>query len=678
MLQLEFESVAQTAYDLAIPALLLRALPKPGVADLILHLLGFQDGLLWTQSIVTKSPDRTAVWNSSILPHGLIDCLRQNAWVTLLLLPLNPLVFSLKLKNRGDSPSREQGRTSLSPTPTPDRALSPPRTPSRGTVDAERSPVRSLIFSPNPRLPEWGAETEPQETCSVARTVVEDVVKEGVRQAFGHVGLSPEDVAQLAASTGLREVYDQCARRVERLSPGSSPKRSGRASNATVFSEEKGNSTASPPGAEASPTNDPTLSSTDVEALLQDGIFLETEDPALGWPGGIAVVHHFSHAVDFLHRLLDLAAKGLKGPNIATEDDKRAQAAQLELLHYIFLGATSTRSYCMVEIVAEAVMSNHQLFASDALRLLEAIANAAHNGALVGAKSVLADVVEQFLRNYASAVVLGPLNTGSNQVRGLRTLLQFVKLEPKVFVGLVSMDVWSCILDKMHHSSDMYFSNAVELMELLLEYASPETLEEVVPVLVDLLAACDNRTVTPYIKAGHAMQRAGEHTFLGELLNSLPLWCSVDALLQDVAAEQARVQIPIRTAAEARALRAEKNAELPKETSKSTQPKPPKVTDAPPPAPVPRSVASDGLAALAVAVTPHEPDAVGVELDLTSPPNGEMVSAEAFREELQAQPDVDLEAQPSVDDLEQALADVEELLVSSAISNVVSDALREH
>jgi len=249
---------------------------------------------------------------------------------------------------------------------------------------------------------------------------------------------------------------------------------------------------------------------------------LETEDPALGWPGGIAVVHHFSHAVDFLHRLLDLAAKGLKGPNIATEEDKKAQAAQLELLHYIFLGPTSSRSFCTVEIVAEAVICNHQLFASDALRLLEAIANAAHTGALVGAKSVLADVVETFLRAYASAVVLGPLNTGSNQVRGLRSLLQFVKLEPKVFIELVSMDVWTHILGKMHHSGDMYFCSAIELMELLLEYASPDTLEQVVPVLVGLLAACDNRTVTPYMKAGHAMQRAGEHTFLGELLKSLP------------------------------------------------------------------------------------------------------------------------------------------------------------
>ena len=33
----------QPRFDLHAPALLLRALPKPGAADLILHLLGFQD-----------------------------------------------------------------------------------------------------------------------------------------------------------------------------------------------------------------------------------------------------------------------------------------------------------------------------------------------------------------------------------------------------------------------------------------------------------------------------------------------------------------------------------------------------------------------------------------------------------------------------------------------------------
>merc|ERR1719261_1725534 len=96
LVQLDFDRVALTAFDLHAPALLLRALPKPGAADLILHLLGFQDGALWSNSQVTKSADRMAIWCSTLLPNSLIDCLRQTSWVSLLVLPLHPLVLQLK------------------------------------------------------------------------------------------------------------------------------------------------------------------------------------------------------------------------------------------------------------------------------------------------------------------------------------------------------------------------------------------------------------------------------------------------------------------------------------------------------------------------------------------------------------------------------------------------------
>ena len=40
----------------------------------------------------------------------------------------------------------------------------------------------------------------------------------------------------------------------------------------------------------------------------------------------------------------------LQGANLATEDDNRAQQAQLELLHYIFLDAHCSRGLCVVEV----------------------------------------------------------------------------------------------------------------------------------------------------------------------------------------------------------------------------------------------------------------------------------------------------------------------------------------
>merc|ERR1719174_215549 len=62
LVQLDFDRVALTGYDLAAPALLLRALPKPGVADLM------------------------CTWGSTLLPGALIDSLRQTSWVSLLTL----------------------------------------------------------------------------------------------------------------------------------------------------------------------------------------------------------------------------------------------------------------------------------------------------------------------------------------------------------------------------------------------------------------------------------------------------------------------------------------------------------------------------------------------------------------------------------------------------------------
>merc|ERR1719316_651881 len=59
----------------------------------LFHLLGFQDGALWSNSVVTKSADRMCTWGSTLLPGALIDSLRQTSWVSLLTLPLHPLVL---------------------------------------------------------------------------------------------------------------------------------------------------------------------------------------------------------------------------------------------------------------------------------------------------------------------------------------------------------------------------------------------------------------------------------------------------------------------------------------------------------------------------------------------------------------------------------------------------------
>merc|ERR1719379_598493 len=336
LVQLDFDRVALTAFDLAAPALLLRALPKPGVADLILHLLGFQDGALWSNSVVTKSADRMCTWGSTLLPGALIENLRQTSWVSLLVLPLHPLV--LQLKNVPGRPSSDAGRASLSPT----------KSREAGSLgSASPPPEARLVFSPNPRLPEWDEDvhdSKPGDEVDVD-AVVCGVISSATARALSRVrGLPVEEKdsfeqAREAAELSLQELYDLCAEKVKQqhYSPVSTPKRSCNESNATIEPSSDGparrreSSTPSDPtdlGGAADPLNE-------LEMMLHDGIFLETEDPSLGWPGGVAVVHHFSHAADLLMRLLDLATKGQKSANLATEDDNRAQQAQLELLHYI-------------------------------------------------------------------------------------------------------------------------------------------------------------------------------------------------------------------------------------------------------------------------------------------------------------------------------------------------------
>merc|ERR1719506_3089432 len=109
-----------------------------------LHPLVLQDGALWAQSVVSKSADRMTIWGSALLPGALIDALRQTSWVSLLMLPLHPLV--LQLKNLPGRPSSDAGRASLSPT----------KSREAGSLgSASPPPEARLIFSPNPRLPEW-------------------------------------------------------------------------------------------------------------------------------------------------------------------------------------------------------------------------------------------------------------------------------------------------------------------------------------------------------------------------------------------------------------------------------------------------------------------------------------------------------------------------------------------
>merc|ERR1719379_3169216 len=302
LVQLDFDRVALTAYDLAAPAMLLRALPKPGTADLILHLLGFQDGALWSNSVVTKSADRMCIWGSSLLPGALIENLRQTSWVSLLILPLHPLV--LQLKNVPGRPSSDAGRASLSPT----------KSREAGSLgSASPPPEARLVFSPNPRLPEWDEDAHDSKRGEAVDVdaVVCSVISAATARALSRVrGIAVEEKdtfeqAREAAELSLQELYDLCAAKVKQQhqSPMSTPKRSSRSNTTLCDSDGPAQRPAS------SPPTDPL---SELESMLHDGIFLETEDPSLGWPGGVAVVHHFSHAADLLMRLLDLAAKGQK------------------------------------------------------------------------------------------------------------------------------------------------------------------------------------------------------------------------------------------------------------------------------------------------------------------------------------------------------------------------------
>merc|ERR1719238_1944360 len=229
LVQLDFDRVALTAFDLHAPGLLLRALPKPGAADLILHLLGFQDGALWSNSQVTKSADRMAIWGSTLMPGALIDCLRQTSWVSLLVLPLHPLV--LQLKNLPGRPSSDAGRASLSPT----------KSREAGSLgSASPPPEARLIFSPNPRLPDWDDDADDAKRGGEevdVDAVVCSVVSTATARALGRLRGAPVqekgafEQAREAAELSLQELYDLCAEKVKQhstclTSPVSTPKRS--------------------------------------------------------------------------------------------------------------------------------------------------------------------------------------------------------------------------------------------------------------------------------------------------------------------------------------------------------------------------------------------------------------------------------------------------------------------
>jgi hypothetical protein len=266
----------------------------------------------------------------------------------------------------------------------------------------------------------------------------------------------------------------------------------------------------------------------DIEAMLNDGIFLETKDPGLGWPGGLAVVHHFSHAADFLLRLLDIANKGMRGVSsmAATEEDRRASAGQAELLSFLFLEPMSNRGLCVIEMVAEAVATQHPLFADDALRLLEGIAISACSGALSCLRTQTADACAPLLRSLAAAVVQSSKAIGTFEVRGVKTILNFVKLDPEPHAALVGCETWLTILHRMRSAPDMYFAPALELMVLAVSHGSPGLQAVVVPELVQHLDLCERsgRNLGWYAPVLYALR---EHVPLAEFLDGLPAWGSV-------------------------------------------------------------------------------------------------------------------------------------------------------
>jgi hypothetical protein len=371
--------------------------------------------------------------------------------------------------------------------------------------------------------------------------------------------------------------------------------------------------------------------------MLHDGIFLETEDPSLGWPGGVAVVHHFSHAADLLMRLLDLAAKGQKSVNFATEEDNRAQQAQLELLHFIFLESQSTRGLNLVEILVDAVITQHKLFAKEALRLLEAIASAtcAPNGILAPLKGAFADVVHPLYRQLAQGILTPPGRIGSlEKVRGLRIILCLVKLDPELFCNMLDEDLLLHIIAALPTSQDMYFSVGLELLELGVVYGALERQEFITRKVLEIMEACDPRRVVMYRKFVLALRREDVCSRFGQWLDAFPQWSAMNAAFQAIEEDEEQNKIPIRTAAEARQLRLEKLAQ-------------PKLPDAPPPPPKPVSADTRRAPGLGVSLAdvpdaPTLPQAAsacpsvsafaadGVSLDLTSPPNASGNEPAAF------------------------------------------------
>merc|ERR1719313_504527 len=119
------------------------------------------------------------IWGSpTLMPAALIDNLRQTSWVSLLVLPLHPLVLSLK--NLPGRPSSDAGRASLSPT----------KSREAGSIgSASPPPEARLVFSPNPRLPEWNEESAHQKRGDEVDVdaVVCDVVSSATARALSRV-----------------------------------------------------------------------------------------------------------------------------------------------------------------------------------------------------------------------------------------------------------------------------------------------------------------------------------------------------------------------------------------------------------------------------------------------------------------------------------------------------------
>lgn len=612
LLSLDSDRVGLVALQLHGPALLLRALPKPGVADLILHLLGFQDGALWANTHVTRTPDRTSLWACShVLPNRLVEYLRATAWVSLLMLPLHPLVLSLRTRTPGPATPEDARGTdvadhapdvsrcsSLSPRAscsshnltspnTPPQTSPPPfaSSPTLGQeaeyrdtgIDPEHMPqifsspdkaaVRDLTqggaFTPD-ELPAWDASSvdEPREAVeqrgwvededvklddwaaglsTAQRGAVENFIEHEADPTVGDVASGPkmqgpearpgpdesegQELTTLLADMLLENIYAKCGPATRARSDASTAVSPGPAP--------------APPACETGPAED----IAEIEAMLQDGIFLETKDPSLGWPGGMAVVHHFAHAADFLLRLLDLANKGMRGVSSAatTDDDRRACAAQAEVLHFLFLEPLSHRGLCVVEMVAEAVVTGHPLFASDALRLLEGVILSACSGALVGLKSPMADVCASLLRPLSSTLTKATEKpVGTYGVRGVKTILHMVKLDAALHVGLVELEVWLAILTRMRSAPDMYFAPALELLVLAVSHGSPRLHAAVVPRVVLQIDLCEetrrdqpgatNRDLGWYAPLLDALRDA-QPGALRELLAGLPSWRSVLAKL---------------------------------------------------------------------------------------------------------------------------------------------------